>query len=230
MKRESLSSEKRTVIGKKVKKLRREGIMPANVYGQGHKSVAIQIPIKEFINVYKRAGETGVVDLSFEKETLPVLIHSVQKEPRTHDVLHVDFLVVNLKQKISTRVPLTAVGEALAVKDKLGILIQVQSDIEIEALPTDLPEKVEVNVETLAAVGDHITIGEIKAPSTFAITSDPTQIAFKIDELVQKVEEPQEAPAEEGAEGAEGETAGGQAEEPAETGGAEQAPEAPAEE
>lgn len=221
MKRESLSADKRSVLGKKVKKLRRDGIMPANVYGQGHKSVAIQIPIKEFMTVYKSAGETGVVDLSFEKETLPVLIHSVQKEPRTQDVLHVDFLVVNLKQKITTRVPLAAVGEAVAVKDKLGILIQVHPDVEIEALPTDLPEKVEVDVQTLANVGDHILVGDIKAPSTFTIITDPTQIAFKIDELVQKVEEPEAAPAEEGAEGAEGETPADDQAQTAEEGGSE---------
>jgi len=205
MKRETLSAEKRIVLGKKVKKLRRDGIMPANVYGQGHKSVAIQIPIKEFIAIYKIAGETGVIDLSFEKETLPVLIHSVQKEPRSQDVLHVDFLVVNLKQKITTRVPLVSVGEPSAVKDKLGILIAVASDVEVEALPTDLPEKVEVDVQSLNAVGDHILIGDIKAPSVFSITSDPTQIAFKIDELVQKEEVPEETPAEEGEVSTEGE-------------------------
>lgn len=228
MKRESLSADKRSVLGKKVKKLRREGIMPANVYGQGHKSVAIQIPIKEFMAVYKSAGETGVVDLSFEKETLPVLIHSLQKEPRTQDVLHVDFLVVNLKQKITTHVPIAAIGESPAVKDKLGILIQALSEVEIEALPTDLPEKVEVDVEGLANVGDHITVGDLKTPSTFTITSDPSQIVFKIDELVQKVEEPEEVPAEEGTEG---EAAEGESQTPAsEEGGSEKSDETQTEE
>jgi len=190
MKRETLSAEKRVVLGKKVKKLRREGILPANVYGQSHKSIAIQIPIKDFSPVFKKAGETGLVDLSFEKETLPVLIHSVQREPRSQVVIHVDFLVVNLKEKITTKVPVVAVGESLAVKDKLGILISVLSELEIEALPADLPEKIEVSVEGLTTVGDHILVSDIKGVSSFTITADPAQVVFKIDELVQKVEEP----------------------------------------
>lgn len=190
MKRETLSAEKRVVLGKKVKKLRREGILPANVYGQSHKSIAIQIPIKDFSPVFKKAGETGLVDLSFEKETLPVLIHSVQREPRSQAVIHVDFLVVNLKEKITTKVPVVAIGESLAVKDKLGILISVLSELEIEALPADLPEKIEVSVEGLTTVGDHILVSDIKGDSSFTITADPAQVVFKIDELVQKVEEP----------------------------------------
>ncbi len=190
MKRETLSAEKRVVLGKKVKKLRREGILPANVYGQSHKSIAIQMPIKDFSPVFKKAGETGLVDLSFEKETLPVLIHSVQREPRSQAVIHVDFLVVNLKEKITTKVPVVAIGESLAVKDKLGILISVLSELEIEALPADLPEKIEVSVEGLTTVGDHILVSDIKGDSSFTITADPAQVVFKIDELVQKVEEP----------------------------------------
>jgi len=209
MKRETLSAEKRTVLGKKVKKLRREGILPANVYGQSHKSIAIQMPIKEFTPIFKKSGETGLVDLSFEKETLPVLIHSVQREPRSQEVIHVDFLVVNLKEKITTKVPVVALGEPLAVKDKLGILISVMSEIEIEALPADLPEKIEVPVEGLAAVGDHVLVSDIKGVSSFSITADPAQVVFKIDELVQKVEEPVVEAAEEGTEegAADGETA-----------------------
>ncbi len=196
MKRETLSAEKRTVLGKKVKKLRREGILPANVYGQSHKSIAIQMPIKDFSPVFRKSGETGLVDLSFEKETLPVLIHSVQREPRSQEVIHVDFLVVNLKEKITTKVPVVAIGEPLAVKDKLGILISVLSELEIEALPADLPEKIEVPVEELAAVGDHVLVSDIKGVSSFTITADPAQVVFKIDELVQKVEEPEPEAAE----------------------------------
>lgn len=208
MKREQLTADTRTILGKKVKKLRRDGLLPANVYGQNHKSVAIQISFKDFNTIFKKVGETGLVDLHLGKEVLPVLIHDTQINPKTHDVIHADLLVVNLKEKITAKVPVEAVGEAPAVQEKKGLLLQLSSDIEVEALPADLPEKVEVPIENLNEVNDIITVADIKTPSSFSITADPTTPLFKIGELVveEVVEEvapeegAEEAPTEEGAE------------------------------
>ena len=99
MKRESLKVDKRTVTGKKVKKLRREGILPANVYGKEMKSTSVQVPLKDFLNVYREVHETGLIDLSYDSQTLPVLIHNVQLDPRTDAPVHADFFKVNLKEK-----------------------------------------------------------------------------------------------------------------------------------
>src|SRR3989344_7671467 len=154
MKRENLKFDKRTITGKKVKKLRREGILPANIYGKEFKSTSVQVPVKDFLKVFSEVHETGLVDLAYDSQTLPVLIHNVQIDPRTQTPLHADFFKVNLKEKITARVPIVAIGEAKAVTDKVGLLEQPVSELEIEALPTDLPEKIEVNVEQLTKVDD----------------------------------------------------------------------------
>ncbi len=210
-KRENLSVEKRTVFGKSLKKLRREGILPSNIYGKEFKSAAVQLPMKAFLEVFKKVHETGLIDVSFGNDTIPALIHNVQIDPRSQTPLHADFFKVNLKEKITAKVPLIAVGEAKAVIDKLGLLEQPVSEIEVEALPTDLPEKIEVNVEGLAQVDEQILVSEIKAPEGVAIMSDPAQVVFKIGELVTKEAEAEAAAEEAAAEAAAAESTEGQA-------------------
>ena len=220
MAHEKLKVEKRKVLGKDVKKLRREGFLPANVYGKNIKSEAVQALFKDFQEVYEKAGETGLVDLVFGDKTVPVLIHNVQKNFRGL-VLHADFFQVNLKEKVKTNVPLVIVGEPKAVTDKIGLLMNILSEVEVEALPEELPENIEVNVEHLANIDDQITVADLKVSAGVEVLTDPSQVVSKIGELVTK-EAQEEAAAEEAAaeaakeEGAE--TAEGQA--PAE-GGAE---------
>ena len=198
MKRYKLAVEKRTVVGKKVKKLRKEGIFPANIYGKDIKSLAVQLPYKEFENVFKEAGETRLIDLEVDKETRPVLIHNVQLDYLTRTPLHADFYQVNLKEKVTTMVPIKTLGEPKAVSEKIGILLQPLSEIEVEALPTDLPENIEINVEYLAAIDQQITVKELKAPTGVTILTDPEQVVVKIAALVTK-EAAQQAAAEQAA-------------------------------
>lgn len=195
MKHPVLVSEPRKILGKKVKKLRREGFVPANVYGKGLESTAIQVKLADFQNVYKEAGETGLVDLKVGDQTKPVLIKNLQMSFPHHIPLHVDFYQVNLKEKVKTMVPVVLTGEPKAVADKLGVLLQTLAEVEIEALPAELPENIEVSVEHLAAVDDHILVDALKAPSGVTILTAPDQIVAKIGELIVEEKEP-EAPAE----------------------------------
>lgn len=195
-KREELKVEKRAVVGKKVKKLRREGILPANIYGKEFKSASVQLPLKDFQNVFGIVHETGLVDLAYDGQAIPVLIHNVQIDPRTQTPVHADFFKVNLKEKITAHVPVVAVGEAKAVVDKIGLLEQPVAELEVEALPTDLPEKIEVNVEVLSTVNEQILVSEIKAPEGATILTEPSQLVFKIGELVTKEMEEEIAAAE----------------------------------
>jgi len=185
MKREKLAVEKRKVLGKKVKKLRREGVLPANVYGKDIKSVSVQVSQKEFEKVFKEAGETGLVDLQLEGKSLPVLIHNVQTD-YLGNKLHADFFQVNLKEKVKTMVPIIIVGEPKAVTDKVGLLMQIIPEVEVEALPEELPENIEVNVEPLATVDEQITVGDLKITKDITVLTDPTQVVVKISELVSK--------------------------------------------
>lgn len=218
MKHESLKVEKRKVLGKKVKKLRREGIIPGNVYGKDIKSQAVQANQKDFEKVFKEAGETGLVDLQLDSQVIPVLIHNIATDYK-NTILHADFFKVNLKEKIKTEVPLEFVGEPKAVTDKIGLLMPIMSVVEIEALPEELPENIEVNVENLAQIDDEIKVSDLKAPAGVIILSEPQLVVVKIGELVSKEAQEQaaeeaaaaEAASAESAEGIEGVPAEGEA-------------------
>ena len=196
MKRYSLKVEKRKVLGKKVKKLRRDGIIPGNIYGKDIKSQAVQAPAKEFMKVFEEAGETGLVDVSLDSQVIPVLIHNVHTNYRD-DILHADFFKVNLKEKVKTMVPLEFVGEPKAVVDKTGLLMNIISEVEVEALPTELPEKIEVDVSHLSNIDEQIEVSGLKIPEGVSVLTDPSQVVAKIAELVTK--EAQEQAAEEAA-------------------------------
>lgn len=210
MKRESLSAEKRTITGKQVRHLRREGILPANLFGKGLKSTSLQLPLKSFQEIYKKVHETGLVDLEVEKEIHPILIQNVQINPSTHEPIHADFFQVNLKEKVKASIPIIAVGEPKAVTDKVGVLLQPLSEIEVEALPADLPEHIEVNVEKLAQIDESISVDELKAPAGVELMAEPTEMVFRIGELVseeaEELAEEEAAEAEAASDATEGET------------------------
>lgn len=193
MNRPKLSVAKRTIVGKKVKKLRRENLLPANIYGKNIASVAVQVPLKEFSGIFKEAGETGLIDLNLDGETRPVLIHNIQLDHMTRLPLHADFYQVNLKEKVKTMVPIVTTGEAQAVVDKVGLLLQPLAEIEVEALPEKLPENIEVDVTKLSAVDDQITVKELKLPDGVTLLTDPEQVVVKIAELVTKEAQKQAA-------------------------------------
>lgn len=198
MKREELKAEKRTILGKKIKHLRREGILPANMFGKGIKSTSLQLPLHDFQAVYKKVHETGLVDLTVAGEIHPILIQNVHSHPITHIPLHADFFKVNLKEKVKATIPIIAIGEPKAVTDKIGVLLQPLSEVEVEALPADLPENLEINVENLAEIGQSLTIADLKKPADVEILAEPNEMIFRIDELVS--EEAEELAAEEEAE------------------------------
>lgn len=200
-----LNIEKRKVIGREVKFLRRQGILPANIYGKKIKSLAVQLTAKSFLPVLKEVGETSLLELKVEGEekTRPVLIHAVQFHPLSGEPLHADFYEVDLKEKVTTKVPVELIGESPAIKEKIGILIQPLSEVEVEALPADLPEKIEVDISGLKAIDDVVLVENIKVGEAIKILTEGQEVLAKIDALA-KEEEVVAPVAEEGVE-AEGE-------------------------
>lgn len=190
MDRQSLKAEKRKVLGRKVKQLRREGVLPANVYGKNLKSTAVQVPSDEFTKVFSEAGETGLVDLKVNGQEYPVLIHNVQTDPVTDQALHVDFLQVNLKEKVTAMVPLEFTGESPAEKSQEGIVVEQMNEVEVEALPTDLPEKITVDVSRLKKVDDAIHVKDLQVD--VELKEDPERIVVNV--APPAVEEVEEAP------------------------------------
>src|SRR3989339_1739132 len=150
-----LKAEKRILTGSKVKKLRRQGVIPANVFGHTIKSQAIQVSEVEFSRVYKDAGETSLIWVKVEGEDKerPTLIKALTNNPITGQKLHVDFHQVNLKEKVTANVPVEITGESQLIKDGVAILNQSINEIEVEALPTDIPENIIFDISGLTELG-----------------------------------------------------------------------------
>lgn len=182
-----LTAKKRTITGHKVKNLRSKGIIPATVYGKKISSENLEIDLKDFLKVYKTAGDTKLIDLKLESgKTIPVLIHQVQRHPVNDHILNIDFLGVDLKEMIRVSIPVVAKGQAPAVANKIGALINPIREIEIECLPSDLPEKIEVDVSKLENLNDDIKVSDIKLGEKIKILADANSTVFTINELVQK--------------------------------------------
>lgn len=198
MKKENpkLKATVRTLTGRKVQQLRRQGLMPSSVYGQGMEPVSIQVVDKEFEAIFDHVGESGLVDLVIDEKVLPVLFRNPQYHPVYGTLTHVDCYKVNLKEKIVTMVPIEFVGESQAVKEG-KVLVEVTNEVEIEALPTDLIEKIEVDLSKLENIDSVITVADLNVDrKVVEIKTDPEQVIVKVDEP--KVEEEpvaEEAPA-----------------------------------
>jgi large subunit ribosomal protein L25 len=182
-----LKAEKRTVLGKKVKTLRKEGLIPAHIFGKGLKTLHVSVRDRDFIKVFDETGETGIVNIKVDSGEHPVLIRNVQEHPVTGKPLHIDFYQVNLKEKVAVNVPLEFEGEPAAVERKEGLLLMPISEIEIEALPADLPETIKVDVSKLEKIDDTIHVKDLKIDkSKIEILTDLEAIVATIGALVTK--------------------------------------------
>lgn len=193
MKKHTLEVSKRTNIGRKVKNLRKTGQLPATIYGKNIPSVSVTIPAKAFEVVYGQAGETGLVQLTLDGQVRPTLIHTVQKNPLNDQILHVEFHQVDLKEKVHAKVPVEFVGEAAAVTGKTGVLLTILDEIEVEALPTDLPEKLTLDVSALAEVDQELKVTDIQVPKGVEVLTDSTLSVVKVGSLVSREAEAEAA-------------------------------------
>jgi large subunit ribosomal protein L25 len=199
----SLKVEERVIFGKKVARLRRQGVTPANIYGHGLDSKAIQVPTPELVRLLKETSRNAIIDLSVggEPATRPVMIRSVQRDPVTHEILHVDFYQVSLKEKMRAEVPVHLVGESPAVKDLGGILLQEVETLTVRALPTDIPAAIEVDVSGLTELEQSLHVGQLPRNDRYEILADPDVVLVKVA-APRLAEEVEEAPVEEEVEAA----------------------------
>ena len=183
MDRLSLHAEERKVLGKKVKNLRKDGILPAHVFGKGVEGESVSVIAKDFLKVFKTAGETGLIDLKIGAEKVrPVLIREVSYNPVSGDLIHIDFYQVNLSEKVKVSVPIVQIGEQ-PESVHLGetIVLQTLNEVEVEALPADLPENIEVDITSLKNVDDAITVGQLSVDKEkITIHADPEEIVVKL--------------------------------------------------
>lgn len=194
----TLAVKTRQIIGKKVRILRRKGLLPAVIYGPKIKPISLALDAKEFEKAYQEAGESSLIKLELpelKKEYL-VLIHEVQRDPLTDKFIHVDFYQAPLGEEIEAKVPLVFEGEAPAVKELGGTLIKNISELEVKALPQNLPKEIKINVESLTTFEDTTSIKDLKVPSGVKILKDLDEIVAQVTPP-EKVEEELEKPIEE---------------------------------
>jgi large subunit ribosomal protein L25 len=170
-----LAAQLRTVFGKKNKNLRKAGLLPANIYGTKFQSLAISVNYIEFRRIFRAVGETGVVYIKTEKDEIPTLITSIQRDPLEGTVLHADFRKVDLTKKVEAVVPVTFVGIAPAAN--AGGVVLTQSDkVTVEALPQDIPNHIEIDLSALTEIGAEIKVSDIPVSSAYTIITDPTHV------------------------------------------------------
>lgn len=186
----NLEAQSRTIVGKKVGQLRRQGIVPVVVYGSALKeAVNLQVPYRPLQVALAKAGGTHLIEISADGSTHTVLARAVQRDVIKGDILHVDFLAVDLTQKITTNVQIRLVGESPAAESRTGILSQVVNSLTVEALPSDLIDHVPVDISSLREVGDSIHIRDIDLGGKVTILDEA-------DELIVHITAISEAPSE----------------------------------
>ncbi|MFN8458882.1 MAG: 50S ribosomal protein L25 [Anaerolineae bacterium] len=177
-----LKAETRQTTGKHVKQLRRQGYVPAVIYGNTPETSPIQIEAKTLNKVLAQAGTHQLIALQVDKKRpVMTLAREIQRDAIKRGYLHVDFYAVNMREKVTAEVPIVFEGVAPAVRDHAGTLVHGLTEVEIECLPADLISGVAVNIETLATFDDIITVADLKVPSTIAILTDPDTMVAKVE-------------------------------------------------
>jgi large subunit ribosomal protein L25 len=185
-----LHASPRTIMGKKVKRLRQQGILPATVYGHHVAPQSIQVDGREFRTVYHTAGKAQLVDLIIENQRpRPVLIQNIQIDPRRNVIIHVEFYQTNPREKVTANVPIRVVGEAPAERAG-GIVLTVLDTIEVECLPADLPSHIDVDVSGLTEINAAVHVRDLAIDrSRVDVKSDPDEVVVKIEAPQMGVEE-----------------------------------------
>ena len=198
----TLNANVRKTIRKRVKVLRRQGLLPAVMYGAGVEPLPLELDEKVASRVLAKVGRSTLIDLKVGKDTHKVLVREFQRDVIRRDILHVDFLVVAMDVVIRAVVPVMLVGESPAVEELGGIIVSGLNEIEVEALPSDLPEQVTVDIEALTTMNDVVTAGDLVLGAKVTLITDPDEtLANVIAQMAEEeVEEEEVEELEEGVE------------------------------
>jgi large subunit ribosomal protein L25 len=201
-----LKASPRQPLGKRSRRLIREGKVPAIVYGYNTEPTPVTLDRLEFQKVFVKSGRTHLVDLVMDGHTEKVLIREIQTHPRRQGAIHVDFYQPNLQEKIEVEIPIHVVGESAPVKQGDGDVLQPMHSVRVECLPTEIPEAFEVDITPLDEIDAEFRVSDLKVPSSATVLDDPDELVVKIVHKRElKIEE--EVPAVEAAVPAEGEVA-----------------------
>ena len=188
-------AKKRDIFGKKVRTLRKRGVLPAVVYGPKHTALPLSLAALDFKKIWKEAGETSVISLMVEGgKPTEAMIHEVSYDAVSGEPIHVDFYAIEAGKTLTVSVPLIFVGAAPAVRELGGTLVKVIHEIEIEALPKDIPREISVDVSGLETFDSHLTVGSISLPKTVKILTPAEEVIVLV--AAPRQEEAEELPQE----------------------------------
>lgn len=205
-----LIAKKRDILGKKVKSLRQQGLLPGVVFGKDMESVPITLNKKEFEKVYQEAGESTLIDVDLPSAKggskadgpIKVLVSEVDLDPVSDEIIHANLQAVKLTEKTTATVPLKIVGESPIVKSGEGMLLTLLDEIDVEALPQDLPTEIKVDTSKLTAIDQGIAVKDLPVDrSKVEIKQDPEDLVVKVGYAEMEEEEvKEEVPVEEAVE------------------------------
>lgn len=185
-----LQAEKRDVTGKQVGALRRSGKLPAVIYGRHVEPIAIMLDAHSASLALAKLSSSSLVTIAVGGQEFPTLVREKQRNYIKGTITHVDFLAVDLNEKIRASIRVHFVGVSGAVKDYNAVLVHGLESIEVECLPTDLPEGINVDISSMQQVGEGIHVSDISLPDNIRILTDVDEMvvvatAPKVEEVVE---------------------------------------------
>lgn len=189
-----LKAERREVLGKKTKALRRQGITPTHIFGHGIQSQALQCNTTDLQSIIAKGGTTHLIDIEIEAEKQPrsAFIREIQRDEVSGRLLHVDFYQIKKTKKITANIPVLLLGDSPALKTKDNMIENLINEIGVECLPDKIPPQIEIDLTSLEEAGQSIHVKDITLNKGITITTDPEQIIVKISRVKAAIEEVEE--------------------------------------
>ena len=177
-----LRADIRQILGKRTRYLRRQGLIPANLYGPTIKSVPLQIDSRNLQQALVRGGRNAVftVNVNGEKTPRTAVLRGIQRDPVTDDLLHVDLYHIKVTEAITAEVPIALVGESPLIKVKAAVLNQSLTSLQVEGLPMELPRTLEVDVSDLTEIDQEIRVRDLTVPGNITVLTDINQLVVKL--------------------------------------------------
>lgn len=175
-----LEAQPRTLIGKKVGRLRRDGLVPISVYGKKRDSVNLQVPYRPLQVTLAHAGGTHLINLKVNGEIQTVVAREVQRDPVKRTIVYVDFVAVDKDTRLSAEIPIHFIGESPAVVNLNGVLLTGANTITVNSLATQIPEFLEIDLSKLVELGDSISVGDLILPEGAILESSPEEMLVRV--------------------------------------------------
>ena len=184
-----LEAQPRELVGKKVKRLRRENLVPISIYGKARESVNLQVPYRPLQVLLAKAGGTHLINVNVNGKATTVVAREVQRDPVKRTILYVDFVAVDKDTRLSAEVPIHFIGESPAVDMFNGVVLTGATTITVNSLASQIPEFIEVDLSKLEKIGDSVTVGDLQLPEGAISESSPEEMIVRIAAPVLEVEE-----------------------------------------